>query len=356
MVCSPEKIRTPDAKSEEQTWLRKKTESRCMSKLRFWGKLIVSLAGCAILAWWMDWKQTIDILTKADGYRLLLAFAIIHLDRAFMAYKWTLLLRGLGVTASRITALQAYYVSSFWSTFLPASVGGDIVRAGWLIGKGHRSTRIISSVIIERLLGASALAVVSLGSMFLLTFRTNLSFPVVFTTIGLLLAEAAICFIAIFSHSLHAALMKAIMRLPFTPLRNALDKMDVAALTFTKTSGPLVIFFILSLVEQAFPILGTYILARAFAIDLSLGWAVIGVPLLMAVSRLPISINGWGIQEGAFVFIFSAAGLPLSGAVLVSLANRVLLILAALPGAVWTMSVARGERTLHVATSNSSSG
>jgi uncharacterized protein (TIRG00374 family) len=313
-----------------------------MWKLRFWAKLIVSLMGCVILIWWVDWKQSIEILTKADGTQLLLVFMIIHMDRVFMAYKWSILLRGLEVTVSRKEILQAYYIGFFWGTFLPSS-GGDVVRASWLINKGHSGAPIISSVVMERLGGALALAMVAAGSVLLLTLYVEWSFLGLYVVVGLLFAEAGILLMALFSRRGNALIRRVISYLPFKPIRTLLNKIELGALTFREKPHVLVIFLILCLVEQLFPILGTYLLARALAIDLHLIWSVIGVPILMAVSRLPISINAWGVQEGAFAFIFSIAGLPLAGAVMVSLANRILLALSALPGALWTMAPAKGN-------------
>jgi hypothetical protein len=78
-------------------------------------------------------------------------------------------------------------------------------------------------------------------------------------------------------------------------------------------------------------------LAKAYSIELSLVWLMMVVPIILAAARAPISLQGWGVQEGAYAFIFSSAGIPLSNAVMISMTGRILLILSSFPGALWTL-------------------
>ena len=93
-------------------------------------------------------------------------------DRLLMAWKWWLLVRsrdaGLGLWA----AVRAYYLASFAGYFLPMTVGADAVRVGALAGM-IRPAVLVASVVLERLIGALAqavLAVLAVGTLVTLGF------------------------------------------------------------------------------------------------------------------------------------------------------------------------------------------
>jgi len=83
-------------------------------------------------------------------------------------------------------------------------------------------------------------------------------------------------------------------------------KMDMGE--FRDKRWLLMTFLVLSILEQAFPIIANYMWAKALSIDVPLVWLIMGMPIILAVSRLPISVKSIGIQEGAYAFVFSLGG------------------------------------------------
>ena len=72
--------------------------------------------------------------------------------------------------------------------------------------------------------------------------------------------------------------------------------------------------------------------------------ALRGTPVLVAsnhignfdpvvlVAGMPLSIAGWGLREGAMVAVFALVGVPMDGALLMSVLLGLLLLLISLPG------------------------
>ena len=81
-----------------------------------------------------------------------------------MAWKWWLLVRGRDATLGLWAAIRAYYLASFAGYFLPMTVGADAVRIGALAGAG-RTAVLVASVVLERLVGALAQAVLAVVSV-----------------------------------------------------------------------------------------------------------------------------------------------------------------------------------------------
>ena len=96
----------------------------------------------------------------------------------------------------------------------------------------------------------------------------------------------------------------------------------------------LLIFLLLSLAENLFPLFWTYFLSLAFGIEVPLLYFFILIPIVLALVRLPISLDGIGIQEGAYVYFLSLIGVPKSSALLLGLASHILAIISVLPGGI----------------------
>jgi glycosyltransferase 2 family protein len=187
------------------------------------------------------------------------------------------------------------------------------------------------------MLGALAQAIMAFICFILLAGYVNIRLPTVPRVIGLLLLLTITGVAALFSGSVYKIGKKAMVLCNLHMLNQMTEKMEKSILTFRGKPRLLVIFLLLSVSEQLFPVASTFLMAKAFLIDLPLIWAIIGVPIILAVSRMPISINSFGIREGAYAFIFSLAGVPVTQSVMMSVADRVLLLIAMLPGALWTI-------------------
>ena len=94
---------------------------------------------------------------------VLVAFAAV-----LQQYRWYLLVRGLDLPTTVRNAYRLGFVSVFYNTFLPGSVGGDFLKA-YFIAHAHpeRKTRAIASVVADRVLGLYGLVmfVAVLGSI-----------------------------------------------------------------------------------------------------------------------------------------------------------------------------------------------
>jgi len=97
----------------------------------------------------------------------------------------------------------------------------------------------------------------------------------------------------------------------------------------------MVIFFILTFIEQFMPIFDCWLIARGLGIDVGIAYIAGAVPLAMLISRLPISLDGIGVFEGVFILLMAFAGVTASEAVAISLAGRILQTASWLP---WWMA------------------
>lgn len=296
-------------------------------------KVLFTLGACGFLVALVDWRQVARLSARADATWLAVVVVMAFADRAFMAFKWIRLVRASDERFPQAELTRAYYVGCFWGKFLPASVGGDLIRVAWLAGRFGQGAFLLSSVMVERLLGAVALAVFAVVGLALLPTRIGWVEPTVAALTAGFLVLCLVLALFVFHRALHEFTVATVRRLiPFRSVGRWITKLSEALKRFGDRPEALRSFLALSLVEQLFPILGNYLVARAFGIELSLMWVVIGTPIVLAVSRIPISVQNFGIQEGIFVFVFSLAGLPPASSILLSIVQRVAGILSTVPG------------------------
>jgi uncharacterized protein (TIRG00374 family) len=150
----------------------------------------VAVGLTAFLLWQSDLSAVMQAARGADLRFIFLACALVIADRALMAYRWLALLSPLG-PGNRppfSAVMRIFFVSTFVGTFLPASVGGDAVRAYGLSKEGVTGVDAVASVLIDRLLGIVSILIVATVGLFLARDLIDVTMFV-----GLLAIVAVLC-------------------------------------------------------------------------------------------------------------------------------------------------------------------
>ncbi len=94
---------------------------------------------------------------------------LIALSLVVRAYRWHLILHGVGSSIRFGRLVELYLVGSFFNAFLPSGLGGDVVRAAEAT-QDVDSSIAVSTVLIDRLTGLMALFAMALA---VLPFRPD---------------------------------------------------------------------------------------------------------------------------------------------------------------------------------------
>lgn len=121
--------------------------------------------GFGLLAWviskyWKDNPSTgtpgLETLLRGpiDYPWLVVAAVLTGMAVSLQLFRWYILVRALDLPFSLYNAFRLGMVGLFYNTFLPGSVGGDLVKA-YFIAKAHpeRKTRAVATVIADRVMG-----------------------------------------------------------------------------------------------------------------------------------------------------------------------------------------------------------
>ncbi len=288
----------------------------------------VTLALLGIVAAQIDWGRMEGRL--GDGHPLDFVAAVVLVLAALVigAVRWRLLLRGAGIELDARRLARVYAVSTFSSTFLPTTVGGDVTRALLVVRRGPLLTRVAVTVLVDRIGGLVGMlgiawvafafqsATVPAGAQAFLAWVTG---AIVLGSLGMLLAATRGSRRA---RALIPARLLSVVR-------------EARALLTSYSRGPslLVSALALSLLYQMLIALQLVMLAHAINAHLPFATAAVTLALVTVVTLVPISIGGFGVREGSYVVLLSGAAIGATEATLISVLSVAALFIASLPGA-----------------------
>ena len=138
--------------------------------------------------------------------------------------------------------------------------------------------------------------------------------------------------LAVFSERVAMLAHSLLMRLPIAAVRRLASELTQATRAYAPFHGELANVMMGSIGVQVLRVLQAYCLGRALAIDASPAVYFAFVPLILLVMLLPVSVNGIGTSQMAFVWFFGTAGVPSAEAFALSVLFLGLGIIGNLPG------------------------
>lgn len=263
---------------------------------------------------------------------ILIGFLGLLLDRVLMSYRWLILLRQKGIEISLYSLTKIYFLSSFLGNILPSSIAPDIIRI-YVASKHKANTHdVVSSVIVDRILGTISLALVASISFFaILSFRQT---TIDLTILGVILLTlfGIIISIAVFDRMPLKTIQDWLGLSQENVLRRMMMKFYNSLQGYKGNKDQLARVFSISVLQQILYVMVVYMICLSANQDIAILYLLVFVPLISFLAMIPISLAGLGIQEGGFVYCFSQIGISTHEALTVALILRALMIIVSLPG------------------------
>ena len=297
-------------------------------------RLFVAVALTAYVLYRSDPSAVVRAAASADLWLVLAAVPLALVDRALMAYRWIALL----CIVERVDRpplgrlLQIFFVSTFLGTFLPASVGGDAVRAYSLSRDRITGPEAVASVFMDRMLGVASLLL--LGVAGVVMARDLAANAAVVAALVVTAVACGITLAMIFSERVGASVGATVRLVPAVVVQRMAEGIISAVGRYRGFHGQLAFVLAASVAVQVLRVLQAYYLGRAVGIAAGLPVYFAFVPLILLVMLLPITINGLGTSQAAFVWFFARASVAAPAAFALSVLFVGLGIVGNLPGGV----------------------
>ena len=301
-------------------------------------KIVVSSVLIYFLFSKVDIKSIGIYLDKIHYTPIMIALGIGAFDRLLQSYKWTFLINSYGFKVKYIDAISTDMMGNFAGQFLPAGIGGDVVRVFLLKKVGLPMLKTAASIFVERLLGVFSLIFCALMASLIcliLDFKIPSSvINIIAILFVIFLISISVSFSRIFS-SYSLEVMEKMKKTCGYKYRAFLEKGCAALesyLHFSMKKSILLNYFLLSIIEVFAVCLVFYSVSEAVPLGVNFLQMVLIVPLIQLIQRIPISISGIGVQEGLLVYFLSSFNVNFQLAIVFSILIRIVGILILLPG------------------------
>jgi len=251
-------------------------------------------------------------------------------------------LRAQGYRLPLLQGVTIYCTSMVWGMALPATVGADAIRAVMVTRRGFNGTDVVTSIVIERMVGfvlALALGLVSLAILRTIGVLDGRFDIALYLGVAMLVGVTTLLVAALNERLVG----KVVAWLPrFVRESKVMQYLDRFAAAYRALGGArstIVQFSALTVLEQVFAVIFPWTLALGLGIPVDLLLLLGVLPISTLISRLPISFDGLGVYEAVFVGLLVLAGIGADAALAIAISGRIIQLFAFLPW--WLVYVAR---------------
>jgi uncharacterized membrane protein YbhN (UPF0104 family) len=284
----------------------------------------------------VNWGVIAERINRVDVTWLAINVLDANMQVLLGAIRWRWIAEQCDVRMSFPTATRYTYIAAFFGQTLPSTVGGDAARI-WLTARDAGWKNAAYSVLLDRVVGVTALALVVIAS---LPWTLSLVRDPVGRWTLLAIGIGSIGGFVVF-------LLLGLVRWPWLtrwwPARHLISISIIAGnlVRETRVSGAILA---LSILAHLITVAIAWAAAKAMAVPLDPIYALLLIPPVVLIATVPISIAGWGVRESAMMTAFAYAGLPQTDGLIVSvLYGAVIFLTGIIGGFVWIVN--RMDRT-----------
>ncbi len=291
--------------------------------MRHWRFIVKMTISILLISWLisnLDINTAWNVLQSFDGIYFFPLFMLNIIGIFLSVWKWRLVINTTIKVPSLGFLTKLFWVGLFFNNFMPGRTGGDVIRAYGLTQNTQQTAKSMISVFTDRLLNFIALLTLCLISFLYAGNVEDITFTFTEPNPWWLLVPVFLGPIIwlIFKNSK-----------PIQKLITLIPKTLSASIESRRT---LFAAFILAIFYQITMILSHVIVSKGLGQHIGLTHFFYLIPITAIVTLLPISINGIGLREGAFVVTFSQVGLASEEALSLSLIITLTTLLTSLIG------------------------
>lgn len=255
------------------------------------------------------WDEIIDAMRMIKFIDLVWAAILFLISRFAVTCRWHVLLRSGGIHIRFKDSLLLTFTGLFATNFLPTTVGGDVLRLAGAMQMGFDRAVCLASIAADRLIGMLGMLMTApLG----IVYSWNI-IPVGFSN----------------------QTFVGIIQKPWAFAKRTLGTFSI----WMRKPGSLLLALFFTWIHMLCLFGSIYLFMDDLGTHVSF-WMIAGLwSLTYFITLLPISINGYGLQELSFTYLFSTvAGVTPAMSLTVGVLIRAYFVISSLPGALFLPS------------------
>jgi uncharacterized protein (TIRG00374 family) len=218
-------------------------------------------------------------------------------------------------------------------TFLPSSVGGDILRAYWVSKSSGATHEVYAAVVMEKVIGL--LSAVNWALAGTLLFAAVVSSEIGTRWVAAALAGTLllnVLFIFSLQPSCSRLLQRILAWIPWSKVLGFFQRVCAAYSRFGYSHQAVLWNGVLTILEHGLQILIVVAMAKSLDIRADTLPFIAVTAVYLLIYRLPLAPDGWGVGEITAVGLFGLIGVPAESGFALALLSHVLQTIVILPG------------------------
>jgi len=285
-----------------------------------------------------DEKSLLEIIKNVNKPLLLVAFLVFFLTYFLGLWRWIMLLKAVKIDLPIQRVITSYSGGIFFSLFLPSTIGGDFLRSVDLSVHTKKPKEVIATIFLDRLSGYIGLVVLALLAMFL--GWKILEDNSVLISLGIIIGLLVVILLAFFNKFLYSKINRFLKSPNAGKIKDLICNLHEEIHLFRDKPKVVVKNILISIVVQAVPPVTFYIIAFSLGVKISFAYFFIFIPIIGAISLLPISIGGLGLRDASTIFFFAKVGVGKNLAFAMSLLSfSFILFYGAVGGLIYVLTV-----------------
>jgi len=285
--------------------------------LIFAAQAIVTTVLLGLLFRRFDWARFLEVAAQMSAWFYLGSLLVLALGQLLYAFRWRVVLSGIGVDVPYVEVLRQYLIGLFFSNLMPTAVGGDAAKIYYL---GQRSgyVQIGASVFLDRFLGFLWLAAIGAALAWLVPADT----PVLVLN-RQLLTLFAIAFLSSMMVAWLVPVERVLARIAPVRWHGWVSRAGEFVTLVREGACRPATLVASGVVVATYAGLVTLIYQQYFATSglgpispLSITLVIVSMSIFV---NLPITVGGIGLREQLHVLLFTAFGVPKEIAVTIAL-------------------------------------
>jgi uncharacterized protein (TIRG00374 family) len=312
------------------------SRGRRIKHLLIAGKLLVSLTLLGFVLHKIQPGNLLESLADIDPRFMVVGGVIFLASNIMGSWLWGMLLKSQGLRIPFYRVWSFYFVGLFFNNFLPANIGGDIVRIYDASKYCKDTSSVFVATFMDRVIGVLAISFLAVvASVYCLDhFRIFL----IYLTVVLGFCGTLFVVFSILDRRILAFFEKPFKLVKAFDLERRVEKLFDQLHAYREKLPLLFGVILIAIAIQVMRVFVHYLVARSLGISISPSYFFLFVPVLAVLTALPISINGLGVREGAGVVLFGLAGVPGHDAFSIEFMTYLVSVLISLSGGVIFLS------------------
>lgn len=296
-----------------------------------------------------DRQVLLTTLTTANYGYLLLALAFYLVAVISNAAKHYILLRAQGIPVAFSSLISITFIGFFFNNFLPANVGGDVMRGFVLARHTERSAEAAVSVIVDRIIGLVAFMFTAVVAALIAvnvvpvwqaqglvpadeTLARNLTQVEIVAIIGMVSIAGG--FVVMLSYRLRQLIGRLFTIKWLKPLAPLYFRIADAFGAYRHQYAALLSAFLVGVATVLLTGLVDIAIVAGLRGQINPLYIFLLNPIIAVTLTIPISIGGLGTGSVLYVYFYSLVGVPETLAFALSLIKQAIIYTGSLPGGV----------------------